>query len=126
MVSFPEGSQTERVTNHGLLKVSSAGGPKSRKRGTETTEATGAELILMGPHGGSSISMLLVVGWSISLEVQRTIKRAEISAIYMALCRMCVPSETFSDILRVVQALHKGEVDCISAGHNDADLWVLV
>ena len=34
------------------------------------------------------------------------------------------PSKIFSDNRGVVQALHKGEVDCISAGHEDADLWV--
>ena len=26
----------------------------------------------------------------------------------------------------MVLALHKGEVDCISAGQNEADLWMLV
>ena len=26
----------------------------------------------------------------------------------------------------MVQALNESEVNCISAGHNDADLWVLV
>ena len=36
------------------------------------------------------------------------------------------PSKIFSDNRGVVQALHKGEVDCISAGHEDADLWVWV
>ena len=25
-----------------------------------------------------------------------------------------------------MQAVHKGEVDCISAGHGDADLWIFV
>ena len=30
----------------------------------------------------------------------------------------------FSDNRGVMQALNKTEVDCISAGHNDTDLWV--
>ena len=35
--------------------------------------------------------------------------------LIMALCKLCGPSEIFSGKL-----LNKGEVDCISAGHNDA------
>ena len=33
----------------------------------------------------------------------------------LGLCQLCGPSET-----------NRGEVDCISAGHGDADLWVLI
>ena len=62
----------------------------------------------------------------ISLEVQRTIKRAEIWALQMTLCKTCGPSENFADNRGVVQALTEGVVDCITAGHIDADLWVLV
>ena len=39
---------------------------------------------------------------------------------------MCEPSEILSDDRGVVQGLHAGEVDCISAGHKVADLWILV
>ena len=60
-----------------------------------------------------------------SLEVQRTIKRAESWAVGMAMCK-CGPSDIFLDIRGFVQALNESEVDCISAGHNDADIWVFV
>ena len=62
----------------------------------------------------------------VALEVQRTIKRAEIGALYMALTELCGPAEILSDNTRFVQALNKGEVNCISASCKDADLWVLV
>ena len=57
----------------------------------------------------------------ISLQVQRTIQRADT----WALCRLCASSAIFSDYRGAVQALHKCEVDCISAGHKDADLWFM-
>ena len=47
------------ITNK-LLKVSSAAGLETRKRGTETPESKEAEFQLMGPQGGSSIRMRLV------------------------------------------------------------------
>ena len=59
----------------------------------------------------------------VSLEVQRTIKRAEIWALYMALTKLCGTDEIFSDNTGVMQALNKGEVTCISASRKDADLW---
>ena len=58
--------------------------------------------------------------------MHRTIKRADIWASYMALCKLCRPSDIFSDIIGVVRALSKGEVDCIGAWHNAAELWDLV
>ena len=51
-------------------------------------------------------------------------KRIEIRALCVALCMMCGPSESFSVNPRVVHAFNKGEVACISAGHNDANLWI--
>ena len=63
---------------------------------------------------------------SFSLEVQRTIKRAEIWSLDMALMKRCWPAEMFPDHRGVVRALNKGEVYCISASHKDANLWVLV
>ena len=44
----------------------------------------------------------------------------------MAFCKLCGPSETFSDNRVVVPTLNTGEVDCISAGHHGVDSWVLV
>ena len=45
--------------------------------------------------------------------------------ISMAWCTLCGPSQIFSDNREVAQTLNKGEVDCIHAEHNDADLWML-
>ena len=52
--------------------------------------------------------------------------RAAIWAVYMSLCTLCGLSAIFSDHRGVVQALNKNEVGCSSAGHKDADLWMLV
>ena len=50
IVSFPAIRHTEGVTNHEQqLKVRSAGSPRGLKHGTETPEATGAELLLIDP-----------------------------------------------------------------------------
>ena len=111
------------------VEASLAGGPRTLRRGTETLEATVAELSLVGPQGGTSISMRPVAGggtdgsrWygvggfmPISLEVQRTIKRVDASALYIALCKMCGPLQMFRISEGVVQALNKGEVECITA-----------
>ena len=63
---------------------------------------------------------------SVSLQVHRTIKRAEIMALYMVFMKLCWPAEMFSDHRRVVRAFNKGEVNCFTASHKDAELWVQV
>ena len=63
---------------------------------------------------------------SILLEVQRTIKRVDNWAFYMAFCKLSEHSDIFSDNTGVAHTLKKREVDCISAGHKDADLWMFV
>ena len=63
----------------------------------------------------------------ISSEVPRTIKRADnLGFKNLALCKLCGPSEIFSDNRGVVQAVHEEEVKCIGCGHRDADLWILL
>ena len=52
------------------------------------------------------------------LQVQRTIKRAEISALYMVLMKLCGPAEVFCDHRGVVQALNKGQVNCTRASQG--------
>ena len=44
----------------------------------------------------------------------------------MALSELVRPAEIYSDNRGVVQALNKGEVECIIANHKDADLWIQV
>ena len=58
--------------------------------------------------------------------MRRTITRADIWALFMALSKLTGLAEIYSDNSGVVQALNEGEVDCISANHKDADLWIQV
>ena len=125
-----------RITNK-QLKVSSAGGLKTRKRGKETPEAIEAELLLKkslrvivnkcAACGWAVVQMdfkwrndtMVCCWWNFAGLLGRakeTIKRYAQLALYVALCTLCGPSEIFFDIRRVVQAFSKGEVDCISAG----------
>ena len=62
----------------------------------------------------------------IGLDVQRTIKRAEIWSLHTALSNLIRPSEIYIDNRGVVEALTNGEVSCIVAGHKDADFWIRV
>ena len=88
---FPEQAKvTELAIANKLLK---AGGLKTPKRGTETPETTGSQVLLMGTQGGQldldgGMTPWFGVGgiMPISLEVQSTIKRAEHWAYTMALC----------------------------------------
>ena len=52
--------------------------------------------------------------------------RAKIWALFTALTKLIGPVENFSDSRGVVQALNKGEVECICTYHNDADLGIQV
>ena len=62
----------------------------------------------------------------VSVQVQRTIRRADIWALYMVLMKPCWPAEMFSDHTRVVQAFNRCEVNCTTASHKDAELCFLV
>ena len=59
------------------------------------------------------------------VEVQRTIERADICALFMALCKHSGPHEFVTHNRGVVQALNEEE-DCIGANHKHADLWTQV
>ena len=52
--------------------------------------------------------------------------RGEIWALFTALTKLIGPVENHSDCRVVVQALNKGEVECICANHKDADLGIQV
>ena len=62
----------------------------------------------------------------VELEVQRTLKRAEMWALLMALRRHEGLAEISTDKLGGVQAFWDGEVSCVFADHTGADLWVHV
>ena len=51
-----------------------------------------------------------------SSEVQRVMERLEIRALLSVLRKIC----------GTYKPRNKDEVDCISAGHQDVDLWILV
>ena len=59
-------------------------------------------------------------------KVQRSSKRPEVRAVYVALCMLVGPTEIYLDNRCVVQAKRKSEVNCSSAGHKDADLRIIV
>ena len=56
------------------------------------------------------------------VEVQRTMKRADICALYVALGKRSGPPEFATHNRGVVQALNEDEEDCIAANHKHADL----
>ena len=60
------------------------------------------------------------------IDVHRTIKRAEMWALYMALVRLSGPACIYTDNFCVVQALRSGVDACVSHNHNDADWWCLI
>ena len=43
--------------------------------------------------------------------------------MYMTLSNLIGPAETYSDNRSVVQALNKGDVECINVNHKDANPW---
>ena len=58
--------------------------------------------------------------------MRRTFKGGGVWALFVVLWKLFGPSEILCDNRGVVQAWNKGEVDCISAGHIDTGLWMLV
>ena len=75
--------------------------------------ACGWAVVNMAPCGEMTLRYGVGGIIVVLLKVQRTTKRAEIWVLYMAVCKLSGPSETFTDNRGVVQALNKGEVDCI-------------
>ena len=60
------------------------------------------------------------------LEVQRTIKRAELTA-FLCLPRKAVgPTMVHVDNKGIIQGLWRGETRCIGSRAKDADLWILI
>ena len=62
----------------------------------------------------------------VGLAVQGTMERAKICSLLMALSKLIGSAEIYSDNRGVVQALNRGQVECIHANHDDADLWIKV
>ena len=74
----------------------------------------------MGPLHGMYGSM------EAECEVQRTIKRAELTAFLCLLRKVCGPIKIHVDNKGIIDGLRKGEKECIKARAGDADLWVKV
>ena len=56
-------------------------------------------------------------------EVQRTIKRAELTALLCLLRKICGPIKIHVDNKGTIDGLRKGEKECIKPRAGDADLW---
>ena len=60
------------------------------------------------------------------LEVQRTLKRAELTAFLCLLRKVSGPIKVHVDNKGVVDGLRKGEKACIKPRAGDADLWIRI
>ena len=58
------------------------------------------------------------------LEVQRTIKRAELTAFLCLLRKVCGPIKIHVDNKGIIDGLPKGEKECLKERAGDADLWI--
>ena len=61
-----------------------------------------------------------------SMEVQRTIKRAELTASLCLLRKVCGPMKVHVDNKGIIDGLRKGEKEGIKPGVGDADLWIKI
>ena len=72
----------------------------------------------MGPLYGMCGSM------EAAYEVQRTIKRVELTAFLCFFRKVCGPIKAHVDNKGTIDGLRKGEKECIKPGTGDADLWI--
>ena len=56
-------------------------------------------------------------------EVQRTIKRAELTAFLCLTRKVCGPIKVYVDNKGTIDGLRKSEKECIKPRVGDADLW---
>ena len=59
-------------------------------------------------------------------EVQRTIKRAELTAFLCLMGKAIGPTIVHVDNNGIIDGLWKGEMKCIGPTTKDADLWILI
>ena len=69
--------------------------------------------------------LLLYGAMPVELDVQRSINRADMWTLHMALTRLSGPAVIFTDHRGVVHALRRRETTCIGPKHEDADWWKL-
>ena len=63
------------------------------------------------------------VGRKAEVEVQRTIKRAELTAFLCLLRKVCGPIKIHVDNKGIIGRLRRGEKECMKPRAGDADLW---
>ena len=65
-----------------------------------------------------------VCGLAVRSEVQRTIKRAELTAFLCLLTKVIGPIKVQVDYKGIINGLWRGERKCINPKAGDADLWI--
>ena len=63
---------------------------------------------------------------TLEAEFERTIKRAEPTALLCLLWKAIGPTMTHVDNEGTIDGLWRGETRCICPTANDADLWILI
>ena len=61
--------------------------------------------------------------WRPEYEVQRTIKRSELTAFLCLLRKVCGPMKVHVDNKGLIDGLRGGERECMKPRAGDADLW---
>ena len=59
-------------------------------------------------------------------EVQRTFKRAELTAFLCFLRKASGPNKVHVDNKEIIDGLRKGEKECVKPRAGDADLWIKI
>ena len=60
------------------------------------------------------------------IEVQRTIKTAEMSAFWLALRGLGASATIHTDNLGILNGVHRGEKKCIGPKAQEADIWIKI
>ena len=63
-------------------------------------------------------------GAEAEFEVQRTIRRAELTAFLCFLRKVCGPIKIHVENKLIIDGLRRGEKECIKPRSGDADLWI--
>ena len=64
--------------------------------------------------------------WSANLEVERTIKKAELTAFLCLLTRIVGPTTAHVGNKRIIDGLRRGEMKCIDPTAKNVDVWILI
>ena len=70
--------------------------------------------------------MACMAQWRQNFEVQRTIKRAELTAFLCFLRKVSGPIKIHVENKGIIDGLRRGEKECIKPRAGDADLWIKI